>query len=180
MNIGIVGRMGSGKTTIANYLVEKYGYKKESLAAPMRQFVTDVLNIDKTDPRYRLAMQELGTEWGRKYDNLCWVRHLLNRLEMFSVVVDDIRFLNEAKVLHSVGWLLLYLDCPPEVRKHRCVDRDGTFDPETESHPSELEVDEISLVMNNEVIYINSGLSLEKVLDQVDEIINEIEFKIAD
>jgi len=38
-NIGIIGKMGAGKTTVAKYLEDKYGYQRTSLAEPMRQIV---------------------------------------------------------------------------------------------------------------------------------------------
>lgn len=180
LNIGIVGNMGSGKSTIANYLVEKYGYKKGSLAQPMRDFVAEVLQIDKTDPRYRPAMQELGTEWGRKYDEDCWVKYLLNHLDMFPTVIDDVRFVNEAKALLEAGWMLIYLECPDGIRRQRCIDRDGIYDQETERHPSEMGVHEIEGRFAKDLIYINAGLSQDKVFEQIDELFEEIELGLTD
>ena len=37
--LGLSGGRGSGKTTIANYLVEEYGYSKISFAEPVRDIV---------------------------------------------------------------------------------------------------------------------------------------------
>lgn len=42
--IGIMGKMGSGKDTIADYLVEGYGYEKLSLSDLLRDELTEELN----------------------------------------------------------------------------------------------------------------------------------------
>lgn len=173
-NIGLIGNMGTGKTTIANYLVERYGYHKSSLAAPMRQFVTDVLRIDKHDQRYRPAMQELGTEWGRKYDQDCWVNYLINNLDMYPTVVDDVRFPNEAGALIKAGWMLIYLECPPGIRRQRCLDRDGNYDDKTEGHASETGVDEIEGRFSKDLVYINAGVSVDEVLRQIDGLMKNV------
>ena len=146
MNVGIIGKMGSGKTTAANFLVEKHGFVKMSLADPMRQITKEIFGIEsKTDPRYRRIMQKLGTDWFRSEDPDVWVRYLLKRVEQETrpVVVDDVRFPNEAITLNRCGWKLVYLDCPYEVRKKRCLQRDGQFDESALEHPSETGVDEI-------------------------------------
>ena len=146
MNVGIIGKMGSGKTTAANFLVEKHGFVKMSLADPVRQITKEIFGIEsKTDPRYRRIMQKIGTDWFRSEDPDVWVRYLLKRVEQETrpVVVDDVRFPNEVITLNRCGWKLVYLDCPYEVRKKRCLQRDGQFDESTLEHPSETGVDEI-------------------------------------
>lgn len=39
--IGITGRAGSGKDTLADYLVRKFGYRKYSLAGPIKKLLAD-------------------------------------------------------------------------------------------------------------------------------------------
>lgn len=173
-NIGIIGKFGSGKSTVADYLVKEYGYHKNSLAAPMRDIVRNILGIqDKTDPRYRPAMQELGTEWGRKYNQNCWVDYLINNLDNgHPVVVDDVRFPNEAEALLKEGWMLIYLQCDDELRKQRCLSRDGNYDPATEKHASELGVEEIVNTYGQFLIYVDATLPKDEVLAQIDNVIN--------
>ena len=42
MLIGVCGKAGSGKDTIADYLVKKYNFKKIALADPIKRMVEDV------------------------------------------------------------------------------------------------------------------------------------------
>lgn len=175
MNIGLVGGLGSGKTTIANYLVEKYGYTKKSLADPMREIVKNILGIeDKSDPRYRPAMQELGTEWGRKYDKDCWVKYLHKHLDNTATVVDDVRFANEALALIRWGWKLLFLECNGDIRAERCLKRDGNFDSEALLHQSEQDIKNIQKRFISDLIVINTSKSIVEALNKIDFIMKEL------
>jgi hypothetical protein len=85
--IGIVGKAGSGKDTVAHMIP---GAKLLSFADPLKEFCAQVFewnrntlwgpseNRNRPDPRYggltpRHALQTLGTQWGRAcYENV-WV-----------------------------------------------------------------------------------------------------------
>lgn len=48
MNItGISGQAGSGKDTVANYLIEKHNFKKHALADPIKEFGESVFSFSK-------------------------------------------------------------------------------------------------------------------------------------
>jgi len=105
MIIGITGRAGSGKDTVADILVQKHGFVKIAFADPMKRFCKEVFAFtdeqlwgpsstrNKPDLRYpkgdgsclipRHALQQLGTEWGRACYPDVWVDYALrvaNRL----------------------------------------------------------------------------------------------------
>ena len=131
----------SGKTTVANYLTE-YGFHTVSFAAPLKRmmrvfllsygYVSDEIDFllgdgkgeqlpgIRTTPRHLL--QTVGTEWGRECVHpevwlMCWKteanRHLRNG---FSVVVDDVRFPNEAELVRGLGGELWHIHHPEAVR----------------------------------------------------------------
>ena len=152
MNVGIIGKMGSGKTTAANFLVEKHGFVKMGLADPIRSFVINEIGIKgKEDPLYRILAQEIGTDVVRKHKSKAWINNLCRRAEQETrpIIVDDIRFINEAEELSRRGWILVYLKCPYEIRVRRCKARDGHFDESTLNHPSETEVNLIYSCVKN-------------------------------
>ena len=168
MNIAITGKFGSGKTTIANYLAEKHGYTKMSLADPMRRITKEIFGIEsKKDPRYRRIMQKLGTDWFRSEDPEVWIKYLLKRVERERkpVVVDDVRFPNEALALSCRGWKLIYLMCPFEERRRRCIQRDGHFDESTLTHPSETGVDEVLKLVRRGVFCETSWIEIDASQD---------------
>ena len=45
--IAISGKMGAGKTTLSNYLVDIYGYKRLFLAEPLKQLCADIAKLNK-------------------------------------------------------------------------------------------------------------------------------------
>lgn len=119
--IGLMGPAGSGKSTVAAYLVEKYGAKRFSLAEPLKEIAMRTLNFDHdqvygsqakkeaTDPRYgfspRWFLQRLGTEGCRAVlgENV-WIRALLTKIGRTNprlAVVEDVRYLNEAEAIES-------------------------------------------------------------------------------
>lgn len=131
----------SGKSTVASYLIE-HNFHTVSFAAPlklmMRTFlmsygygveeISYLLSDGKheqipgirTTPRHLL--QTLGTEWGRSCIHpevwlMCWEQSAKRYLDNgFSVVVDDMRFLNEAELVRSLGGELWHVHRPEAVR----------------------------------------------------------------
>lgn len=162
-NVGIVGKLGSGKTSLANYLVSEFGYCKVSFADPMKRMVKEFFGVEKGHPQYRELMQKLGTDWFRSVDEDVWVKYLLNNTTGDGLVIDDVRFPNEAKGLLNAGWALVYLDCNEPIRIERVMKRDGSFDPACLTHASETGVDEIIRVYQPKLHYINAEASVDEV-----------------
>jgi hypothetical protein len=119
---------GSGKTTIANILVEEYNYHRIPFADPLKLMTRSLLqsfgysisygDMLLNDPNLkeqilpelgvtpRFMMQTLGTEWGRKIIHpeiwlLAWKRSVEELGAYGNVVVDDVRFPNELEIVKS-------------------------------------------------------------------------------
>lgn len=122
--IGITGKAGSGKDTLADYLVRQHGFVKYNWALPMKRalnamFGWDMALWDNRDWKEcvvpeigyspRQLAQTMGTEWGRlTLDQNFWVRvgliHVGASLARGrSVVIPDCRFDNEAVALQRLG-----------------------------------------------------------------------------
>ncbi|MDE2441594.1 MAG: hypothetical protein KGP14_11265 [Betaproteobacteria bacterium] len=127
--IGLAGRAGCGKDTIANFLMETHGFVQIALADVLRDGLKAMLGI--TDEQMyrrdlkeqtidwigrspRELMQTLGTEWGRNHVAPdIWLRVAARRIEKYrtakpclhiaGIVVSDIRFENEADWLRDQG-----------------------------------------------------------------------------
>jgi hypothetical protein len=147
--------MFSGKTTVANALVENHGFTRlrfaETLKSMTRAFLAglglpwEVVNdmvdgelkeqpipaIGGRTPRH--LMQTLGTEWGRKCVNEnVWVRVASNQARMLredgaAVVFDDLRYANEANAIVAMGGVVV-----------RIIRPEATV---TQAHSSEGELD---------------------------------------
>ena len=122
----LTGRAGSGKSTAATYLCTHYRFTRMSLATPLREVCTFIYPWIPRDHFYgtkdqkeaqipdmppgvtgRRILQHLGTEGVRALNPDSWALLLAARLRALPadarVVVDDVRFLNEARILGEFG-----------------------------------------------------------------------------
>jgi hypothetical protein len=144
MIIGVCGFIGSGKDTIADYLTNFHGFRRESFANTLKDAVAQVFGWDRTmlegrtkqarewreqvDPWWaerlnmpdltpRLVLQLWGTEVCRKgfHDDI-WIASLENKLRTSTddVVISDCRFPNEIKSIKNAGGIVVRVKRGPE------------------------------------------------------------------
>jgi hypothetical protein len=124
--IGLVGFKGSGKTTVAQELMQNWEFHSRAFADPIREMLS-ALGVpyhlmdgpQKEEPQAilggkspRWAMQTLGTEWGRQliYHDL-WINLWWQRSQgLPRVVVPDVRFPNEVEQVHKRGGKIWRID----------------------------------------------------------------------
>lgn len=137
MIIGIVGFIGSGKDTIADYLTNFHGFRRESFANSLKDAVAQVFGWDRTmlegrtksarewrehidiwwadrldipDLTPRWVLQHWGTEILRRgFHNDIWIASLENKLRnsQDDVVISDCRFPNEIKSIKKAGGIVV-------------------------------------------------------------------------
>lgn len=157
-NLALIGQMGSGKSTIAQLLVDLYGYQKMSWAQPVKDIASLAYGpVDKATgyevelpdgtPAVRTGrdiLQRIGTDAMRdQVDRSFWIRAGTRRIEArtdIAWVNDDTRFPNEADALARRGWIIVRVQVPDDVRFSR-MGRTPT--PEELNHPSETSIEEI-------------------------------------
>lgn len=131
--VGIVGFIGSGKDTAADYLVNFYEFQRDSFAAPLKDAVASVFGWDREllegrtpearewreqiDPWWaiRLNLPNLTPRWVLQYwgtevcrigfHNDIWIASLENRIRRSShnTVISDCRFPNEIRAIKNAG-----------------------------------------------------------------------------
>ena len=144
MIIGISGFQGSGKDTIADYLQNIYGFKRDSFAATLKDAVAAVFGWDRellegrttesrtwretVDPWWakrlnmpdltpRLVLQKWGTEVARKsWHDDTWIASLENKLVKAhnDIVITDVRFPNEILAVRNAGGIVIRVVRGPE------------------------------------------------------------------
>jgi len=139
MIIGICGLIGSGKDTVADYLVNFHEFRRESFASTLKDAVAAVFGWDRTllegrtkearewreqvDPWWaeRLAMPTLTPRWVLQYwgTEVCrrafhddiWIASLENKLRTSkdNVVISDCRFPNEIQSIRDAGGKIVWV-----------------------------------------------------------------------
>lgn len=129
--IGITGKAGSGKDTVADYLVQLHAFAKMSCAGPLKAGLAAMglpepvnrddkeKRIDGFDFTWREAAQKLGTDWGRGLDQEIWLKMLKRQIlagpdrgfatSEKRIVISDIRFENEASMIRELGGTIIHL-----------------------------------------------------------------------
>lgn len=137
MIIGVCGLIGSGKDTIADYLVNVHQFRRDSFAASLKDAVSAVFGWDRDmlegrtrssrewreqvdawwaerlglphlTPRW--VLQNWGTEVLRRgFHEDIWVASVENKLRSSrdDVVISDCRFPNEVSALRRAGGLVV-------------------------------------------------------------------------
>ena len=133
MILGVTGLIGSGKDTIADYLVTEHGFKRVRFAASLKDAVSAVfgwdrdmlegtsrqsrvwreevdqwwaerLNMPQLTPRW--VLQHWGTDVLRNHFHTdIWVASVENKLRQTQddIVITDCRFKNEVDAIKNAG-----------------------------------------------------------------------------
>jgi hypothetical protein len=141
--IGIVGFIGSGKDTVADYLTNFHEFRRESFANSLKDAVSMVFSWDRTllEGRTKQAREwreqrdewwsnRLGQEitprwilqyWGtevcrRAFHDDIWIAALENKLRNSKddIVISDCRFPNEIKSIKDAGGIVVRVVRGPE------------------------------------------------------------------
>jgi len=143
MIVGVAGFIGSGKDTIADYLITFKGFKRMSYAGPLKDAVAAIfnwdrellegtthysrewrdtvdtwwaerLNIPNLTPRF--VLQQWGTEVGRRafHDDI-WIASIENKLRTIkdNIVISDCRFPNELRSIKRAGGITIRVSRGP-------------------------------------------------------------------
>lgn len=137
MIIGVCGFIGTGKDTVADYLVNIHQFRRESFASTLKDSVASVFGWDReliegrtkearewreqVDPWWaeRLEMPTLTPRWVLQYwgtevcrrsfhDNI-WIASLENKLRNSKddIVISDCRFPNEINSIKDAGGIVV-------------------------------------------------------------------------
>lgn len=139
MIIGIVGFIGSGKSTVGDIIEKQYGFERDSFAATLKDVVSvcfgwprELLEGDtaesrefreKVDLRWsakmdrtitpRIVLQEFGTEVFRNsFHKDFWLYTVMNRYEIADrpkTVITDVRFINEMGYIRESGGHIVWV-----------------------------------------------------------------------
>jgi dephospho-CoA kinase len=130
MIVGLTGYAQSGKDTVAQILVNKYGFTRVAFADKIREFLYELNPVIKDgvklrefvdahgwdvakvqESEVRRLLQEIGLTARKIFGDSFWINQALNP-HIYEhpivgvnkdIVVTDVRFTNEAEIIKSLG-----------------------------------------------------------------------------
>ena len=112
MILGLSGKAGSGKDTMADFLVTRYGFEKASFAYALKSLCVNLGWNGQKDEAGRKLLQDLGTVL-RTYDKDFWLRPVVSYIAKNPhkhIVITDVRHINEAQAVKNIGGKLIRID----------------------------------------------------------------------
>lgn len=161
--------MAAGKSWCATEL-QWHNYHRYALAGKLKAICYELYGVADKNDRSRKILQEVGIDL-RKHDPDVWIKYLLNTIknknEKDKVVVDDLRFINEAKYFRANGFVLIKVTVDEQVRQDRLQDLYPNMDPTRQTHQSEMEWQEIEPDFTVDSTTADAAVQIERILDDV-------------
>lgn len=129
IRIALSGPAHSGKSTAALYLCDHFGFQRVSFSTPLKRMVArnrgvTLAYLEQNKQNFREELQTLGH--GMRQSNPdYWVEMLDRELSATyyrndtPLVLDDLRYTNEAKYLKNNKWYLVRIAISPDALNER-------------------------------------------------------------
>ncbi|WP_338532592.1 adenylate kinase [Paenibacillus peoriae] len=177
-NIGLLGRLRSGKDEVARYLAANYGYTQFAFGDELKRYAHELFGEPAPDEKPRELYQWFGQTM-RERDPEIWMRKCFEVIERerdstflsvparpFRAVISDVRQLNEAERLKVAGYVLIRVEAPDAVRIDRAIKSGDVFNYADLVHDTETALDRYAA----DFTVTNDG-TLGKLHAQIDEIV---------
>ncbi len=120
MIIGLCGYARTGKDTVANVLVQEYGFERIAFADPIRELLFELnplvngvrlqemvkdygWEITKSQMEVRRLLQDLGVGARKVFGENFWVEQALKKVRLDkNYVIPDVRFRNEVNAIKQI------------------------------------------------------------------------------
>lgn len=165
MLIGLSGKMGTGKSTLARHIYDNNEHVKTFKCAgalyAMQDMIYDFLDLKMVGEKDRDLLVALGM-WGRAKNPNIWLDKALNEAIAYVklggvAIIDDIRFPNEAEAIIKNGGLLVRIDG---------IQRGPNLNPELMNSTTETALDSFEFANR-----ISNEVSVSRTIEQLEELI---------
>ena len=116
MKIAICGPICSGKSYISDYLVKKYKLTKYAFGDKVKDIARDLFSMTYKD---RKLIQTIADKM-KDIEPDIWAKYVIAHIKNSdNIIIDDLRFLNEASYLHEENFIIIKLTIDKETQLKR-------------------------------------------------------------
>lgn len=163
----VAGKIGSGKDTVSDYLVVKYGFTKLFFAEGIYEIAEKYFGMQTKD---RVLLQSIGQKM-REIRPSVWIDYTFNQVKNFNnIVISDCRQENEYLRAIKEGFYPVYIETNLDKCIERVTIRDGKKpDISRFNHESERGADKYI----DQMYIIDNNGTLEDLYKQVDKLMEK-------
>ena len=180
--IGLIGFIGVGKGTVAEYLKKDYSYEIITMGDIVRELATKLGRSHSRDD-----LQGTQREYTAKHGLEYFVKRVIKKIKenkLEKVVVDGIRRPEDVglpKKTFSGDMIVLQIDAEPAIRFERMKARCRTGDPQTFEEFQRQEANEFKLFNYTKTLeYVEFNIEnnnrLEDLYKQIDDLVHSLGF----
>lgn len=132
--------------------------------AMFTQVLKEAKELPRESPKPRKRLQFIGTEGARnRISDSTWIDYaVVEARKHESVVIDDVRFVNEFHAFRTAGWRSVVLSVLPQIQAQRLSVLYPGYDRSILNHPSETGVDDIRRLGEHDFNLDTSFLTVEE------------------
>lgn len=172
--LALAGLQGAGKTTLAQTYVDD-GWLSLGIADPIKRMVTaefgdvskqQTIDVGDESLTVRELYQRIGAGLRTVHPDLLLEmlhQRLLALPESVSVVVDDVRTYDEAIWLHNLGFVVVLVETPEQIRAERLGGLVGADD--VTEDVSDLQQDDAEVI----TLTVSGDQPVSRIRAQVDD-----------
>lgn len=179
MKLLLIGEMGSGKDTVAEYLKDKYSFYPAKLGAFIRAHV-DSMFVELTDDERRTHYQTYGEGMRELFGEDFWNERLWNHMDhsQKNIMITDCRQNHEVNYWVPKGFVPVAVDSDTAIRIKRLEQRDGAnFNVDAFTHPTEMRAKQLINDVKSKRLeghVLTNNESLDKLQYQIDNLMMEL------
>lgn len=161
LKIAIAGKFRSGKTTLEDYIVNKYHYVPFAFGDELKNSFHEKYPSVPKNPKPRRGYQLHSDIMKYVYGEDIWIDTCIGNIRKhrevaesynitgkeigFTPLITDVRFPNEVTRCSDLGFVIIRVNCPDEIRLERANKAGDQFNLEDMNHNSESQVDSLNV-----------------------------------
>ena len=167
MKIAITGKMCSGKTTLANMIMQiDSRYEKFSFGDKVKDIAHDLFHMNP-QIKDRTLLTGIGTKM-REIDSNVWINYILNQTKHKQYcIIDDLRYQNEYESLAKDGWIIIQLNISDKLQEERITKLYSNYEDHLQNRNHSSEQNNFQWINDSPDLIIQSDQESKKIYQHI-------------